>query len=130
MTLNEVKERLAIIVDALPPDKAQALLDFAAFLKQQAQVEGQPPAPEGEWDDWDRAIIAAEEYWFSLPEAARQNYIGKTAAVVEGRILDADSDRAALRARVSAQYPDLPVLYVEGKAERLQPLVVLSPRLR
>ncbi len=133
MTREEVKEQLEALLDELPGDKVQLLLDFAAFLKQQAQTDErllQPPMPEAEWNDWDRAIIAAEEYWFSLPEATRHAYIGKTVAVIEGRILDADSDPEALTARIEAQYPDQPVLYVEGEAERLRPLVVLSPRLR
>ena len=129
MTREEVKEQLEALLDELPGDKAQMLLDFAAFLKQQARA-GVPPTPQEDWTDWDRAVIAAEEYWFSLPEATRQAYLGKTAAVVEGRILDADSNRAALQERISAQYPDLPVLYVEGEAEQFKPLVVLSPHLR
>ncbi|MBI4770481.1 MAG: hypothetical protein HY784_08760, partial [Chloroflexi bacterium] len=60
MTLNQVKERLVSIVDVLPPDKAQLLLNFADFLKQQLQAEvrsPQPPVPEAEWDEWDRAIM-------------------------------------------------------------------------
>jgi len=126
MTLGEVKEQLEALLETLPEDKAQLLLDFAAFLKQQTQT---PPA-EAAWDAWDRAIIEAEDYWFSLPEKTRRSYMGKTAAVVAGQILDADSDRATLRARVRAKYSNRPVLYVEGEAERLQPLVVLSPRLR
>lgn len=126
MTDHEVKQRLLTVLDALPPDKAEAVLDFATFLQHQVEA----PAPAEEWDDeWDRAIIAAEEYWFSLPEATRQNYLGQTAAVVEGRILDADKDRSALRARVRAQYPGQPVLYIEGEAKYLEPLVIRSPRL-
>jgi hypothetical protein len=128
MTYGEVKQRLITVLDSLPPDKAEAVLDFAQFLQQ--QVEGQPATPEDEWDEWERAIIAAEEYWFSLPEETRQGYIGKTVAVVEGRILDADRDRSALQERVRGQYPDQPVLYIEGEAKYLEPLVVRSPRLK
>jgi len=128
MTRKEIKGKLEALLEILPDDKAEAVLDFAEFL--QHQVGTQLPAAEEEWDDWDRAIIAAEEYWFSLSEETRHAYIGRTAAVVEGRILDADSDRMALEERVRAQYPDLPVLYVEGEAEQFKPLVVLSPHLR
>ena len=130
MTDQEVKERLLTVLDTLPPDKAEAVLDFATFLHEQVRAQQGQPAPEPEQNEWDRAIDAAEEYWFGLPEATRQSYIGRTAALVERRILDADSDRIALEERVVRQYPDLPVLYVEGETEQFKPLVVLSPRLR
>ncbi|MBI3760252.1 MAG: hypothetical protein HY260_00085 [Chloroflexi bacterium] len=131
MTISEVKERLGSIVDVLPSDKAQLLLDFATFLKQQFRGEVESPAQiesDNGLDDWDREIVAAEEYWFSLPESTRQNYSGKTVAVAKDRILDADGDIDALTGRIEAQYPDLPVLYIEAEAERLPTLVILSPR--
>lgn len=130
MTDQEIKQRLLSVLDALPPDKAEAVLDFATFLKEQVQAQQGQPAHEEEMNDWNRALNAAEEYWFGLPEATRQGYIGRTAAVVDGRILDADSDAAALEERVVTQYPDVPVLYVEGETKQFEPLVVLSPRLR
>jgi len=129
MTREEVKEQLEALLDELPGDKAQMLLDFAAFLKQQARA-GVPPTPQEDWTDWERAIIAAEEYWFSLPEETRRAYVGKTAAVIEGRILDADSNIRELEVRIRAQYPDQPVLYIEGEAEQFPALFIRSPRLR
>ncbi len=130
MTDQEIKERLLSVLDALPPDKAEAVLDFATFLQEQVRAQQGRPELEAEQNDWNRAVDAAEEYWFGLPEATRQSYVGRTAAVVDGRILDADSDAAALEERVVRQYPDLPVLYVEGETKQFEPLVVLSPRLR
>src|SRR2546428_14172443 len=117
MTDQEIKERLLSVLDALPPDKAEAVLDFATFLQEQVRAQQGQPAPEVEQNDWNRALDAAEDYWFGLPEVIRQGYVGRTAAVVDGRILDADSDAAALEERVVRQYPDLPVLYVSGETQ-------------
>ena len=130
MTRGDVKEKLDALLEVLPDDKAELLLDFAAFLKQQVQAEvQQPPAIESEagLDIWDQEIIAAEDYWFGLPEETRRAYVGKTAAVIASRILDSDSDREALETRIETQYPDRPVLYIEGEAKYLEPLVVITP---
>jgi hypothetical protein len=130
MTDQEIIQRLLTVLDALPPDKAEAVLEYATFLQGEVQGLETRPALKGEAAAWNRALDAAEEYWFGLPEATRQGYIGRTAAVVEGRILDADRDRASLRRRVAAQHPGLPVLYIEGETKQFEPLVVLSPRLK
>src|SRR5262249_36125159 len=127
MTHRELKERLDALLDELPEDKASLLLDFAAFLRQQAETA--QPVPANGWELWEQAIIAAEEYWFGLPEAARHSYGNKIVAVVAGRILDADTDSATLLMRVQAGYPDQPILYIEAQAERLPPLTFRSPRL-
>lgn len=44
--MGEIAEELVRISEELPPQKADQLLDFARFLKQQAQVD----AAEGEGD--------------------------------------------------------------------------------
>jgi len=119
------RARLLDLLDSLPPDKAETLLAFADYLRAQ---EAAAPEANG-WDDWDRAIIAAEEYWFSLPPSSRDQYAGQIVAVAPGRILDSDPDRAALRARVSARFPDQPILYVEAGEHPLSPLIIRRPRL-
>ena len=129
MIRNEVKERLEALLEALPDDKAQLLLDFATFLKQQTPARV-PPAAREAWTDWERAIIAAEEYWFSLPEETRHSYGSQMVAVIQGQILDTDRDRQALRRRVFAKYPDTTVLYIEADAEPMPSLIIRSPRFR
>jgi hypothetical protein len=131
MTRRELKEQLEAMLEALPEDKATLLVDFAAFLSQQVQAGqlDEPTAePDTHWDAWEREVIAAEEYWFSLPEKVRRSYGSKTVAVVRDSVLDADDDPDALAARVEAQYPGQPMLYVEATAERLPALILRSPR--
>lgn len=129
MTPTEVKQRLMAIVDELPPDKAQSLLDYAAFLGQRAFDDQASGNDSPALNDWDRAIIAAEEYWFSLPEAKRKEFGKKTVAVTNGRILGADENRQSLRKRLAAEYPGQPILYVEADAKQLEPLIWRGPRL-
>ena len=125
MTRDEVKEKLEALLNELPGDKAQLLLDFAAFLKQLV-----PPSGPPELTDWERQLVTAEDYWFGLPEEVRRSYSGKIVAVLPDKIVAADQDRAALRRKVKALYPDRAVLYVSPDEERHQPLVIRSPRLR
>ncbi len=129
MIRNDMKEKLDALLEALPTDKAQLLLDFATFLKHQVSP-GPMPSHGSEFTVWEQEIIAAEEYWFSLPEETRRAYVGKTVAVIESRILDADENRSTLRQRVRAQYPDQPVLYIEGEAQPMPSLIIRSPRFR
>ena len=105
MTDQAIIEQLLSVLDALPPDKAAAVLVYATHLQEQVQgLEAQSPPADADLDDWDRAVIAAEEYWFGLPEAERYAYTGKVVAVVEGRLLAADTSLAKLQARVRAEF--------------------------
>jgi hypothetical protein len=128
MTDQEMKERLLTVLETLPAEKVEAVLEFATSL--QDKMETQPPAADADLDDWDRAVIAAEEYWFSLPEAERHAYTGKVVAVVKGKILAVDTGLAQLQARIRAEYLDTPVLYIEGEAEQFPEIRILSPKLR
>ena len=78
--------------------------------------------------EWEAALAAAEEYWFQLPEAVRTRYHNQTVALLHNQILDADQQLAALRKRITSEYPDQPVLYLDADAELMPPLFVRSPR--
>ena len=133
MTRDEVRMKLIELVSGLPQTQAELLLDFAGLLRRHSQLSNLPIAaaePTGDLDDWDRALIAAEEYWFALPESVRREYSGKTAAVQAGRILDSDESLTALHDRILQHYLDQPVLFIEGDAEREPILVLHSPQLR
>jgi len=124
MTRIQVKENLDRLIERLPDDKAELLLDFAAFLSQH------PHAPESAALSQDEQELArAEEYWFGLPEEARRACSGKTVAVTANRIVDSDTDLAALRRRVTAQSLDQVILFINAEAEREPILVLRSPRL-
>ncbi len=124
MTHTQVKDNLVQLLEQLPHDKAELLLDFAAFLKQQ-------PSPHelSALSIAERELVRAEDFWFSLPKETRHQYLGKIVAVSFEKILDADSDLSALRRRVSAQLPAQTILYIEADAEREPMLVVRSPHL-
>jgi hypothetical protein len=86
------------------------------------------PSPTESAEAWEEALALAEEYWFQLPEAARQQYAGRTVALLRNCILDADEKLRDLRKRVTALYPDQPVLYLDADAEQELALIVRSPR--
>lgn len=132
MTQTQVKEELNTLIDALPPEQAELVLDFAILLSQrqvslETPMKAQESAPISEWE---AALVKAESYWFQLPENVRAQYAGHTVALLRNRILDADVALKTLRSRVAKQYPDQPVLYLAADAEQDPILMIRSPRLR
>jgi hypothetical protein len=132
MTQAQIKERLNALIDLLPTEQAELLLDFAVLLRQRQVQTGPPDNVNSATDstEWEVALAAAEEYWFQLSETTRTQYRGRVVALLYDRILDTDTELNALRRRIAAQYPNQPVLYLDADAEREQPLFVLSPLLR
>jgi hypothetical protein len=132
MTQTQIKERLNALVDTLPEDQATLLLDFAVMLRQrqtQSTLTARLTADTAP-TEWEAALAAAEEYWFQLPESTRSQYSGRVVALLYDRVLDTDTELKTLRRRVTAQYPDQPVLYLDADAEQEPPLFVLSPHLK
>lgn len=130
MTHHQIKEQLTILLDLLPPEQAELVLDFATLLQhRQAQLKDQPPKTQN-GSTWETALASAEEYWFHLSEAARQKYAGQIVALLRNQILDSDADLKHLRKRMLGQYPDQPILYLDAEAEQEPPLFVRSPRLQ
>lgn len=134
MTQSQVKEQLTALIDVLPPEQAELVLDFASLLRhryiqavQQALPQANPRSADSALT-WEEALASAEVYWFQLPETTRQQYSGRTVALLRNRILDADEKLRDLRKRVTALYPDQPVLYLDADAEQEPPLFVRSPR--
>lgn len=136
MTQTQVKEQLNALLDKLPPDQAELVLDFAALLRQrqshlEKQVKTQENRPEIEnVTDWETSLAEAERYWFQLSEAVRAQYAGRIVALLRNQILDADIELKALRRRIAMQYSDQPVLYMDANAEQEPILIMRSPRLR
>lgn len=132
MTQTQVKEQLNDLVDKLPAEQAALVLDFAVMLRQRqtkltsSHSSNTSTVPT----EWEAALAASEEYWFQLPESTRLAYSGRVVALLDNRIVDADSELKTLRRRVTAQYPNQPVLYLDADAEQEPPLFVLSPHLR
>lgn len=132
MTQTQIKEQLSDLVDKLPADQAALVLDFAVMLRQRqarpvvSDRSNTSIAPT----EWEAALAASEEYWFQLPESTRLAYNGRVVALLYNRIVDADTELKTLRRRVTAQYPNQPVLYLDADAEQEPPLFVLSPHLR
>lgn len=132
MTQAQVKEQLNALIDLLPTEQAELVLDFAVLLRQRQiqtkpteQVVAVPDLPE-----WETALATAEEYWFQLSDSVRAQYQNKTVALLRDQIIDADIQLQALRKRVTSNYPDQPVLYLDADTEKLLPLYIRSPRLR
>lgn len=132
MTQTQVKEQLNALLDLLPAEQAELVLDFAVLLRQR-QIQTRP-TEQGiavpDLSEWETALAAAEDYWFQLPDSSRAQYKNKTVALLRDQILDADVQLQALRKRLTSQYPDQPVLYLDADAEKLPPLFLFGPHFR
>jgi hypothetical protein len=124
MTRQEVKKRLEALLEVLPADKAELVLEFAASLGRELQSSSKESALGDELSAWEQALASAEDYWFSLPEAERRKYSGQMVAVLENKIVGADRDGQTLRQKVGMNYPRQPVLYIDGEATREPALIV------
>lgn len=132
MTQAQVKEQLNALIDLLPTEQAELVLDFAVLLRQR-QIQTKPTeqvVAVPDLSEWETALAAAEEYWFQLADSVRAQYQNKTVALLRDQIIDADIQLQALRKRVTSNYPDQPVLYLDADTEKLLPLYIRSPRLR
>lgn len=136
MTQTQVKEQLNALLDQLPADQAELVLDFATLLRQrQAHLEKQekPQINRPEIDnttEWEATLAEAEQYWFQLPEVVRSQYAGQIVALLHNQILDTDAELKSLRRRIAGQYPDQPILFMDADAEQEPILIMRSPRLR
>jgi hypothetical protein len=130
MTRQEVKKRLEALLDSLPVDKAELVLEFAVSLGRELKASSKEPILNDELSAWEQELATAEDYWFSLPEAERRKYSGQMVAVLENKIVGTNSDGQTLRRQVAMKYPRQPVLYIPGEATREPTLIVRSPRLR
>ncbi|HRW09678.1 MAG TPA: hypothetical protein P5121_31470 [Caldilineaceae bacterium] len=130
MAQTQIKEKLNVLIDSLPTEQAELVLDFAVLLRQRQAQAVDPNQTAIEANPWETALADAETYWFQLSEATRSQYKGKTVAILHDQILDSDVELAALRERVTRAYPDQPVLYLPADAEQLPPLFVRGPRFQ
>ncbi len=128
MTRQEVKKKLEALLESLPVDKAELVLEFATSLGRELQSSSKESTPNDELFAWEQALAMAEDYWFSLPETERRKYAGQMVAVLENKIVGTASDGQTLSRQVAMKYPRQPVLYIQGEATREPTLIVRSPR--
>ncbi|MCS6910525.1 MAG: DUF5678 domain-containing protein [Anaerolineales bacterium] len=75
-----------------------------------------------------KRIAAESAAWYGLPAEERRRYAGRYVAVLNGRVIDHDSDRLALYARIRGAYPRKPVAILEGGDHPMPVYRFRSPR--
>jgi len=89
-------------------------------------AEDETPTPS---DTWESRISVEAAAWYARSDAEREPYAGQYVAVLQGEVLDHDSDRLALAQRIRARYPEMPVLITAAEARAPREFKVRSPRL-
>lgn len=125
MIALEIKEKVLDLLDSMPAEDSQKVLDFA-FQLQDKQKQTEPRST----DAWEAALANAEKFWFSLPISTRKQYSGQVVAIANNQIIDTAKHISELRRRVAMKYRNQPVLFIDADAEQEPALFVRSPRLR
>jgi len=77
----------------------------------------------------DEAVIREMEAYIALHPALKANYMGQYVAILDGQLIDHDSDPAALYGRIAAHYPDHFVWLTAVEEEPLATVKFRSPRI-
>jgi hypothetical protein len=67
--------------------------------------------------------------FISMHPMLKENYFGQYVAIYNGKLIDHDTDHAALYSRIDAQYPDEFVWISPVEEKPIPTMVVLSPRI-
>src|SRR5690606_8587561 len=92
--------------------------------------EALPPEEQlstNEVDD-DAAARQEMEAYITLHPALKADYMGQHVAILDGRLIDHDSNPASLYERIAARYPDRFVWMTAVEEEPITTLVFRSPR--
>lgn len=79
--------------------------------------------------DDDAAIRREMEAYISLHPALKADYMGQHVAILDGRLVDHDSNPVSLYERIAARYPDRFVWMTAVEEEPITTLVFRSPRI-
>lgn len=77
----------------------------------------------------DEAVMREMEAYIALHPALKANYMGQHVAILDGQLIDHDSDPAALYGRIAARYPDRFVWLAAVEEEPLATVKFRSPRI-
>lgn len=77
----------------------------------------------------DEAVMREMEAYIALHPALKANYMGQHVAILDGQLIDHDSDPAALYERIAARYPDRFVWLTAVEEEPLATVKFRSPRI-
>lgn len=70
------------------------------------------------------------QMFISMHPMLKENYFGQYVAIYNGKLIDHDTDHAALYSRIDTQYPDEFVWISPVEEEPIPTMVVLSPRIK
>jgi hypothetical protein len=92
--------------------------------------ESLPPveAPSLDTDD-DAAVTREMEAYLALHPALKADHLGQHVAILDGRLVDFDSDPVALYQRIADRYPNRFVWLTVVEEEPLTILTFRSPRI-
>lgn len=114
------------IARLLPPKPDAPLPEPEATPLSVATTQPSPFFVAAEGDAMEREIAAYAAHHTELV----RTYLGQYVAIHQGRVVDHDADRTALRRRLMVTHPDVIVLVRQVKAALPTPIHIRSPKIR
>ena len=75
-----------------------------------------------------KRIAAESDAWYRLPAGEREKYEGRYVAVLNGAVIDSDTDRLTLYFRVREKFGRQPILITDGGDHPVPVYRVRSPK--
>lgn len=131
MSVRDLLQTVQYVTDR--EGKKQAVLldiDIWEELINQLHLTDEEQLPDEDNDDeWQQAMVREEIAYRELHPTLYPVYEGQHVAILEGQLVDYDTDSVALYQRIRQKYPDRFVLMTPVRATAEEHYTVLSPRL-
>lgn len=125
---EQTAERLRALAQQSDTDISE-LLEKAVVQFLAADEFGKSRAASTAVDAQQRVIDREQQFYNARHAALRERYAGETIAMIDGNVVDHDTDRVALSRRIRHRYGNQPIFITPVLPEPIQQIEMRSPQI-
>lgn len=129
VSIIDLEQELLQAVRQLPATRAAEVLDFAQFLVTRYPVPANGDETKSDWQEQVEKIDREQRIYERRHSELLAQYRGRFVAMLNGQVIDHDTDRLALRRRVRKHLGDTPVFFTLVEADPVQTIWVRTPQI-